>query len=410
MSRLEPLLFRLQKLLLILGYWFYSRRGRGEGVSISWVVGPTEIASMVHQIAGAVPGSHSVSLSSNAYYAYHYDSTQNFHGPAKIAALRRLIASPLLLAQLMVRARGFIYVGATGFLLDQFDQRTFEFAFLKKHGLKIVCYWTGSDIRSTRRMNELEKQTGLANISTYIRLVNPVFGTDAHESRLRKLAEVADRYADAMFSNSTDHLSYLMRPTEPFLYFLPDEEFSTDNKKFDDPSTIVVAHATTSPIIKGTQLVRAAVTKLKGEGYKFEYKELIGVSHDQIMSELSRTHISLNQFYGFSTAVYGMESLAARCAVLMSADNRIETDLQPGANQAWLVTRYYEVYENLKSLLDNPEKIEPLATRGRDWAFENGSRSRAGAILNGILESIHNGTYTPRAVVDGAQKAGGAKL
>ncbi|WP_431279755.1 hypothetical protein [Leifsonia poae] len=191
---------------------------------------------MVHQITNAIPGAHSVSLSGSRQYGYHYDSQLKVTGPARIVGLRRVVWAPLELARLMVLARGFIYVGSTGFLLDQFDQRRFEMAFLKKHGLKIVCYWTGSDIRSTRKMNELEKRTGLANISTYIALVNPVFGTDRHEDTLRRIAAVADEYADAMFNNGTDHLSYLTRPTEPFLYFIPDEEFATDSTKFESLS------------------------------------------------------------------------------------------------------------------------------------------------------------------------------
>ncbi|WP_431279754.1 hypothetical protein [Leifsonia poae] len=148
---------------------------------------------------------------------------------------------------------------------------------------------------------------------------------------------------------------------------------------------------------------------MRADGYEFEYRELIGVSHDEIREELSRAHIALNQFYGFSTAVFGMEALAARCAVLMSADGTIEKDLQAGANEAWLVTKNFEVYEKLKSLLDHPERIEPLARRGEEWAFENGSRSRAGALLNRILDSVVDGTYVPRAIVtEAAQSSSGA--
>lgn len=394
MSRLVPLFFRLQKMLLVVGYRYYSRPSRlARARTISWVVGPNEIASMVFQLAAAIPDSYSVNLSARTYYGFTYDSMITRGGSGRIASLRRLISSPLLLARLSAGAKGIIYVGSTGFLLDQFDRRRFEFGFLRSKGVHIVCYWTGSDIRSTRRMNALERRTGLANISTYIGTVNPVFGTEAHEKALKEVAAVADEFADAMFSNSTDHLSYLTRGTEPFLYFLPDDEFVTTSDKFDDLSRIVVAHATTSPVIKGTQLVRSAVAKLRSEGYDFEYRELIGVGHDVIMNELARTHIALNQFYGFSTAVFGMEALASRCAVLMSADRTIEPDLQEGANDAWLVTRNYEVYDNLKRLLDDPDQIEPLAARGEAWAFEFGSRSHAGPVLRRTLDAVLAGTY-----------------
>lgn len=397
MRRLIPILFAVQKVLLVFGYWCFrvSARRHVAAPSISWVVGPNEIASMVYNVSKAIPGSHSVSLSANSYYNYEYDSTVRVKGMSRLAAASRIVRTPLLLARLMTRAQGFVYVGPSGFLLDQIDRRRFEFAFIKKHGLRIVCYWTGSDIRSTRRMNELEARTGLANISTYIRSVNPVFGTDAHEDALREIARVADKYADAMFNNSTDHLSYLTSTSEPFLYLTPDEAFVWDTDKFEDLSRLVVTHASTSPIIKGTQLVRAAVAKLKIEGYSFDYVELIGVSHGVVMSELARTHIALNHFYGFNPTVFGMEALASQCVVMMSADETIETSLPDDANRAWMVTRNYEVYDNLKYLLDHPTELPSLARRGQTWAYENESRSLAGAVLLKTLNQVLDGTYKP---------------
>ena len=397
MSRFLPMVFLLQKLLLTLGYRFYRRRAkRGmPGRQISWVVGTNEIASMLHQVASAIPGSYSVCLSANPYYDYAYDS-KTPNAQTRRAALKHLLRAPLLMAQLITQARGVIYVGPSGFLLDQFDRRRFEFKFLKRHGVRIVCYWTGSDIRSNLLMKQLERDTGTPNISTYISQVVPTFGSHRHEKIVQEIAAVGDSYADAMFSNSVDHLSYLKTATEPFLYFIPDEEFLGDTQKFDDLTKPVVTHASTSPVIKGTQLVRAAVAKLMRDGYEFEYRELIGVSHDDVLRELRTTHIALNHFYGFNPTVFGMEALAARCAVMMSSDRTLEPELPPGANEAWLVTKHFEVYEHLKNLLDHPENIEPLALAGQKWAFENGSRSQAGARLATVLDRVLDGSYVRR--------------
>ena len=155
----------------------------------------------------------------------------------------------------------------------------------------------------------------------------------------------------------------------------------------------MVTHASSSPIIKGTQLVRAAVAKLESEGYDFEYVELIGVGNTEVAAQLARTHIALNQFFGFTTAVFGAEALAARCALLSSADGTIETSLPPGANDVVLVTKHWQVYDNLKSLLDHPERIEPLATAGQAWARRFSSAEGTGPVLVGILDSVLDGTY-----------------
>ncbi len=369
------------------------RRGRLRQNPVSWVVGPDECASMVLQIAGAIPWSYSVNFTQEFVYARQYDYRFRTKPASRWRWAERVIAGPLLLGKLMNQADGFIYVGATGFLLTGIDEREFEFSYLAKKGLPIVCYWCGSDIRSIKLMHELERATGLPNISTYMGERGPIFESQEWDDAKRRIARVASRYATAMFSNTVDHLSYLTKGTEPFLYFLPDEPLP-NTSKFDDLSNLVLVHATTSPVIKGTPLVRAAIAQLQAEGYQFEYVELIGVTNATVKAELARAHIALNQFYGFSPAVFGVEALASGCVVMMSSDEHIETDLAPGSNECWVVTKHHEVYSNLKRLLDNPSQLEGIARRGRAWAEKYAMREGAGAIMMSTLNAVLDGTYT----------------
>ena len=78
--------------------------------------------------------------------------------------------------------------------------------------------------------------------------------------------------------------------------------------------------------------------------------------------ELGRAHIALNQFYGFSPAVFGAEALAAGCAVMMSSDEFVETDLPAGSNECWVVTKHHQVYSHLRRLLDDLKS--PIAKVG----------------------------------------------
>jgi hypothetical protein len=347
---------------------------------------------MVLQIARAIPQSYSVNFTEEFVYTSSYDYRFRTRAGSRWRWTERMIAGPLLLGRLMNQASGFIYVGSTGYLLTDHDQREFEFAYLAKKGVPIVCYWCGSDIRSTKRMHELERQTGLPNISTYIGERGGVFESEEWDEQKRRIAEVASRHASAMFSNTVDHLSYLTRGTEPFLYFLPDDPLPNPGK-FDDLSTIVIVHATTAPSIKGTPLVRAAIAQLRLEGYEFEYVELIGVPNATVKREIGRAHIAMNQFYGFSPAVFGAEALAAGCVVMMSSDEHVETDLPAGSNECWVVTKHYQVYSNLKRLLDDPHQLEPIARRGREWAEKYASRAQAGAIMMRTLDAVLDGSY-----------------
>lgn len=384
----------VQRAALVLSYHVNRLRRKWlRRDQISWVVGPDECASMVLQIAGAIPQSYSVNFTEEFVYGREYDYRFRTKPNSRWRWVERVIAGPLLLGRLMIQADGFIYVGATGFLLTSVDEREFEFAFLAKKGVPIVCYWCGSDIRSIKRMHELERQTGLPNISTYMGERGPLFESQAWDDSKLRIAQVASRHATAMFSNTVDHLSYLTQGTEPFLYFLPDEALP-QKSKFDDLSKIVLVHATTSPVIKGTPLVRAAVAQLRDEGYDFEYVELIGVTNATVRAELARAHIALNQFYGFSPAVFGVEALAAGCVVMMSCDEHIETDLPAGSNECWVVTKHHQVYSNLKRLLDDPGQLEGIARRGRAWAEKYAMRAGAGPILMQTLDAVLDGTYT----------------
>ena len=355
------LVFVVQKMLLVVSHWWFRLVTPQQSKdTISWVVGPREVASMNLFLAKAIPRSYSVSLTSNTYYFEHYD-----YGFDRVSKLRilRWLTLPVLVGSLMNRARGFIYL-ASGYLLDA-DYREFEFRFLKKHGLAVVCYFTGSDYRSTALMRAKEQETGLPNVATYITIPRPYLGTAAHERDVRTLAQVADRHADAIFAFPNGNLNYLTRHVHRFLYLYPDERFIEPADKFADLSRPVIVHAPSSPIIKGTPLVRAAIAKLREEGYDFEYVELTGMSNSTVLSEMARAHIVMGHFYSSSPGVMGLEAMASACALVISADEHIELMLPEGSNDAWLMTKHWQVYDNLKLLLDEPQRIEPFARTGQ---------------------------------------------
>lgn len=377
---------RVQVVLLHVSY--ATTRLTGRRRTISWVVGPAEIASMAHRIAGLIPGSHSAVIVENRYFSFRYDSrVPRLRNPTLLALVTALLG-PIILGRLAARARGFLYLGDLGFLTYARDGRASEFEFLARRGCAIACYFVGSDIRSPAKMRELEQRTGLQNIGTHLGRVDPVFDTPAYDDERRLMAQVAETYADVIFSATVDQASYLERPTHPITYFFPDDEFFSDRAKFADLRRPVIVHAPTSPEIKGTEHVRAAIARLEAEGREFEYVELIGVPNTVVRSELRRAHIALNQFYAYIPGVFGIEALASLCAVLMSSDETIEPDLPRGSNDAWLVTRYDNVYERLASLLDHPERIEPLAVRGQEWAREHVGFAAAGPRLRAILDAV----------------------
>lgn len=368
----------IQKLALRASFFWHSNSVRSaQKNEIDWVVGPFEIAGVVYRIASVLPSAESALLKPHPFYTFRYDwvAQQN---RSKIGAW---LSGPLKLGELMARAKGFVYVSEVGYLDSVYDARSSEFAFLKRHGKKIVCYFTGSDIRSLRLMAQRERSTGLPNIATYIAETHPSLGTDEYEASKRAIAMSADRYADMVFNADVDQQGHLTRSSEPYMYFYPDDEITADFSKFADVGRPVILHAASSPVIKGTQLVRAAIEELRAEGRQFEYIELLRQPHAEVREALSRAHIVLNHFYGETPAVFGIESLAAGCVVMMRADEHTEPILPAGSSSAWVVTRHFEVTQNLRTLLDDPDSWEKRARAGVEWVRANASVGVTGAIL-----------------------------
>jgi hypothetical protein len=388
MHRLKLILLRfVQYAALHVSYAVHRLRRRGRPTDIGWVVGPFEVAHLVRDITAAVPGGYSAVLARHPFYTDAYDWTPSTRGPA--AAFRRgWLSGPVKLGELAARSHGFVYLTAEGFLNAAVDQREREFRFLTARRRKIVCYFTGNDIRSPHRMRELEAETSRPNLGTYLAETDAVFASDAYDAVKRRVAEVADRYADAIFNADVDQRGYLTRSAHPFRYFIPDDDIVDDFSRYRDVERPVLVHAPSSPVVKGTQLVRAAITELREDGYDIEYVELVRLPNSEVRAALARAHIVLNEFYASMPGVFGVEAMAAGAVLMTSADPVIEPQLPPESDRAWVVTPHHRVSSHLRRLLDDRAGWEDQARAGNDWVRTHAAASRSAEHLSRILEEL----------------------
>jgi hypothetical protein len=273
--------------------------------------------------------------------------------------------APFMLGKLAKNAHFFIYLWHEGFLYN----RESDFRFLKKHNIPIICVFLGNDIRSRKLFYEY---CNSLDFNTWVDYVDNRYMS---EDKLKAIARQADKYASIVFSHKFDQFSYL----ESDQYFFPppinELLFSFNIEKFYKRPLRVV-HAPSYPALKGTPIVRSVIKQLKNEGYDFQYIELTHVSNEVVIQELNRSHIVLNQFYTLITGIFGLEAMATGNAVLMSA----KPDNYPYRfNDAWLETEDWQLYGNLKYLLNNPDKILEYARSGYDYTLKNFSRK---AVLN----------------------------
>lgn len=355
-----------------------------------WVVGPHEIAGVTKMISCAIPNSYSVVLKKHKFYDYSYDYTYNFKRNSLIGNLVSKLVSPIILAKCTVKYSGFIYVGSEGFLHSGIDSRDFEFRFLKRKNKSIVCYFVGNDIRSNVKMQQRYLLSGEENYSNYLPWVNTIFNSSNYDDVKFNIAQVALKYSRAIFSSQYDQDSYLEERHYPISYLYDFKNKSFDNKKFANlrKERVVIFHAPSSPIVKGTQVIRTIIKMLELDGFVFDYIEKMEVSNSEVLEQLSKSHIVINELYAFMPGVFAIESMAHSCAVLTRADPYFEKSLPSGSEKAWVITPSYLLYRNLRSLLENPESIETQALNGFKWAMNNASLQSEGPKLQKILEGI----------------------
>ena len=303
---------------------------------------------------------------SNKYLSYFY----------------RVIYGPILLGYLSNKHSHFWYIWSTGFLID----RDYEFKFLKLKNKKIVCMFVGDDIRSLNLTIKYANENNIDIYANYYELQNPYLLSNEYDLSKKLLAQSADKYGDVIFNHTMCQISYLKSKQYSWPYMYDKSKFIKNNHKYRNMDIIKIVHAPSNSINKGTQLVRASIKKLQIEKYAIEYVELQNMSNQVVLNHLKSAHIVLNQFYTFTPGLFGIEAMANHCAVLMSADPSIETGLPQDSKDAWLITKYWEVYDNLKYLLDNPEKIKYYADRGYDFAYKHYTYEAASEYINKVLK------------------------
>ena len=352
----------IQNILLYLSFFFFKFQ-RCDKKKI--VIGVTEIANNIFSLGNVFKNNLTVNFVNHKFYKNNkYDYILN--NKWIINKYLKLLYGPILLGYLANKAGIFFYIWSDGFLLD----RKYDFKFLKSKKKKIICLFVGDDIRSLKLSNNYSKKNEIDISSTY-RYKQMDLNNGYHENKKKYIAYIADKYADLIFNNSKDQITYLKSKQHEWIYIYDKKKFFKNDQKFKKIKKINIFHAKSNPLNKGTPLVRAAIKKLQLEGYKFCYIEPDSVSNKTVLKYLRNSHIVLNQFYAFSPGLFGVEAMANHCAVMMSAEPKDLFSKTDNKDELWMVTKYWQIYDNLKYLLENPKKIKYYADRSFDFASKN---------------------------------------
>lgn len=263
---------------------------------------------------------------------------------------------------------------------------------IKAKGKKIICFHVGSDVRHVSAYEqEFKEDASLWEKYFLQEPVNP------------KLSKVRyhELFADIIFSvpdqeglaiRGYNHLHIPMCNLDSIPFYVP---------KNDMP---IVLHSPTRHGMKGTKFICDAVEQLKSEGFQFEFRLLENLPNTELINELVKADILVDELFGHGPGVLSLEAIATGCIVATRTLNTHKDIFNPPV----ININPRNVYTELKRLLQNPINNEQ-AILGRKYILENNNPEK---IAQRIIESLaeEKTDYTPSFYMNFYEMPIGEKL
>ncbi len=355
------------------------------------LIGDTEIAGIVNTLSTEYKklGYQVTTISSkNKYYDYSYDiDPENLVftyfklklKSNKIATILKELSKifnknlqekikSILIRNILSNVDVYIFIYSTNLWEEER-----QLNYLKKKGVKIISLFLGSEIRDYIAFKEKYNITHW-NFSTEINLP----GADMKKQKLA----FHEKISDAIFSvpdqsifakRSYFHLQVPMQ-IEKFKAYFPKNEIP------------VIIHAPSKPEIKGTDLILKTLEELKNEGIKFEVKLLTNLPHKELINELQKADLLIDEIILHGPGFLGFEAMLCGCAV---ATKYLEQSPECFRPPIFNIDEY-SIKEKLKVLLTNHSLILNLAQKGYEYAVKN---NNVKIVSKRILNSINLSNY-----------------
>jgi len=232
-----------------------------------------------------------------------------------------------------------------------------DYPLIKKFDKRIISFFVGDDVRHSSAFDQqygflFNSEEGAKGMRDFQRDY-PVAGP------LRNL-RMAELYSD-LIVNAETQSGLALRPYTRSLHFL---DLSKYQHRIPAREVPVIVHAPSAKDWKGTNVILAALERLRSEGVAFDLRLLHGVPNEQVITELQDADVAIDQLYLFIYGKFGVEAMASGCALATS--NREECESLPPNRPVWHIDAG-GVYNQLKSLLTDQELRVRLAREGRRY-------------------------------------------
>ena len=140
-----------------------------------------------------------------------------------------------------------------------------------------------------------------------------------------------------------------------------------------------IVHLPSRPLIKGTPVVRAAIFRLRQEGFDFIYDEVIGVSNQIARQRINQSQIVINQLYMPMPGMLGIEAIEAGKVLVTSAFLGADPSIPATEPTPWVVANSVNLYDQLRKVLSmSPDELYEIAAASQYWLESNFEGKKTG--------------------------------
>ena len=302
-------------------------------------------------------------------------------------------------------ARGAVMLGMLARLAPRFDVFHFHFGtsilprmkdvpLLARMGKRIVFHFHGCDIRNRGHMLRAHRLSTCTECDPFCR-----------PARQRALLELAQRWGDRMFYSTLDlaesvpggvHLP-LAVDAERLASEAARRPLADLERRDGVRGPVVIGHAPTNRLIKGTRFVVEAVERLRAEFPLVELRMIERRPWAELPEFYAGCDIVVDQLLMGWYSLVAIEAMAMGRAVALHLREDFRgihpdlpiVDATPGT-----------VYEVLRALIASPARRRELGERGIEFVRKHHSLEAVGAVLLGHYREILDGKPERATVAD----------
>ncbi|MCH2162781.1 MAG: sulfotransferase, partial [Phycisphaerales bacterium] len=231
-----------------------------------------------------------------------------------------------------------------------------DILFLRMMGVKVIWHGRGTDCRLEKVFRRLHPNQHLYDPKTFRGFKKP------HAFRHERVL-LRERVCNHVLAVDEEMRSYL--PDAEIVRRAIDlEDWPHVGAEGDTPGRVVVVHAPSREIYKGTEPLEAAVAKLQAEGLPIDYRKVEGLSNDKAREVYKSADIVVDQLMIGWYGVLSVEAMALGKTVVAY----IRPDLERHTRDLPIVNAGIDDIEaRLRELVNDGERRQRLGQAARQY-------------------------------------------